>query len=134
MTLITTQTPIPCSCCTTSCELTTWTVFKGARTSGARRPNLDQGGALGRFVDAEFFFNYFMNQPSARSFLTKIAYFGGSNALWSREALSALGFRKDMQTEDCATADNTSVSLIQPLNFSVNLRLLVRTSMSPSEQ
>mmetsp|Transcript_51601 Transcript_51601/g.95503 ORF Transcript_51601/g.95503 Transcript_51601/m.95503 type:complete len:525 (+) Transcript_51601:71-1645(+) len=61
--------------------------------------NLDQGGALGRFVDAEFFFNYFMNQPSAR-FLTKIAYFGGSNALWSREALSALGFRKDMQTED----------------------------------
>eukprot|EP00403_Amphidinium_massartii_P017637 CAMPEP_0178409076 /NCGR_PEP_ID=MMETSP0689_2-20121128/20273_1 /TAXON_ID=160604 /ORGANISM="Amphidinium massartii, Strain CS-259" /LENGTH=446 /DNA_ID=CAMNT_0020030201 /DNA_START=234 /DNA_END=1570 /DNA_ORIENTATION=- len=61
--------------------------------------NLEQGGFLGRFVDAEFFYTYFMAQPSAR-FLTHLAYFGGSNALWDRQALETLGFRENMQTED----------------------------------
>mmetsp|Transcript_70607 Transcript_70607/g.169176 ORF Transcript_70607/g.169176 Transcript_70607/m.169176 type:complete len:528 (+) Transcript_70607:93-1676(+) len=61
--------------------------------------DIDTSGCLGRLVDAEFFFSYFIAQPSAR-FFTRLAYFGGSNALWDREALQSLGFRKTMQTED----------------------------------
>mmetsp|Transcript_30953 Transcript_30953/g.68293 ORF Transcript_30953/g.68293 Transcript_30953/m.68293 type:complete len:539 (-) Transcript_30953:41-1657(-) len=61
--------------------------------------DIDSSGVLGRLVDAEFFFSYFIAQPSAR-FFTRLAYFGGSNALWEAEVLQGLGFRKSMQTED----------------------------------
>eukprot|EP00450_Noctiluca_scintillans_P002656 CAMPEP_0194489260 /NCGR_PEP_ID=MMETSP0253-20130528/8864_1 /TAXON_ID=2966 /ORGANISM="Noctiluca scintillans" /LENGTH=440 /DNA_ID=CAMNT_0039329699 /DNA_START=246 /DNA_END=1568 /DNA_ORIENTATION=- len=61
--------------------------------------NLEAGGILGRMVDAEFFFTHFMLHPSSK-LLTRIGYFGGSNAIWDVSFLRDLRFRNSMQTED----------------------------------
>lgn len=61
--------------------------------------NLEAGGILGRLVDTEFFFTHFMLQPSTK-LLTRIGYFGGSNAIWDVSFLRNLRFRNSMQTED----------------------------------
>jgi len=54
---------------------------------------------LGRFVDAEFFIQHFLIFP-AMKFLTRNAFFGGSNALWVRDVIAGKDFNDKLQCED----------------------------------
>lgn len=54
---------------------------------------------LARFVDAEFFIQHFLIFP-AMKFLTRNAFFGGSNALWRTEVIATKDFNDKLQCED----------------------------------
>jgi len=52
-----------------------------------------------RFIDAEFFINYFFTFPSMQT-IVRTGWFGGSNAVWRTGFLRTQAFAASMQTED----------------------------------
>lgn len=55
---------------------------------------------LSRFIDAEFFTDWFFMKLITRTFFMGQAYFSGSNALWKTASLRDKTFDVDAQTED----------------------------------